>query len=113
VVVAAAYLVAAKFGLTMALTAEQITLVWPPTGLALAALLLVGADVWPGDWNPMTPAHERALLLQRLARVGRGIMLLHDTQAKTAAMLPELLRELKRRNYRIVHIAPAGAKQAP
>jgi diguanylate cyclase (GGDEF)-like protein/PAS domain S-box-containing protein len=32
----------------MAFTAEQITLVWPPTGLALAALLLLGPDVWPG-----------------------------------------------------------------
>src|SRR5256885_15343863 len=46
--IAALYFVAAKFGLTMAFTAEQVTLVWPPTGLALAALLLVGADVWPG-----------------------------------------------------------------
>jgi diguanylate cyclase (GGDEF)-like protein/PAS domain S-box-containing protein len=31
----------------MAFTAEQVTLVWPPTGLALATLLLLGADFWP------------------------------------------------------------------
>jgi peptidoglycan/xylan/chitin deacetylase (PgdA/CDA1 family) len=73
-------------------------------------IAVFSADLWPGDWNPMTPALERALLLQRLARAGGGIVLLHDTQAKTAAMLPELLRELKRRNYRIVHIVPAEAK---
>jgi diguanylate cyclase (GGDEF)-like protein/PAS domain S-box-containing protein len=47
VFVAAIYLAAAKFGFTMAFTAEQVTLVWPPTGLALAALLLLGADLWP------------------------------------------------------------------
>jgi integral membrane sensor domain MASE1 len=28
--------------------AEQVTAVWPPTGIALAALLLFGYRVWPG-----------------------------------------------------------------
>ena len=46
--IAAVYFVAAKFGFTMAFTAEQVTLVWPPTGLALAAALMFGAEVWPG-----------------------------------------------------------------
>src|SRR5262249_53310738 len=32
----------------MALVAEQVTAVWPPTGIALAALLLFGYRVWPG-----------------------------------------------------------------
>jgi peptidoglycan/xylan/chitin deacetylase (PgdA/CDA1 family) len=68
-----------------------------------------GADLWAGDWNPMTPQHERALLLQRLTKAGGGIVLLHDIQPKTAAMLPELLRELKRRDYRVVHIVPLDA----
>ncbi len=45
---AALYVAAAKFGFTMALTAEQVTLVWPPTGLSLAALVVLGADAWPG-----------------------------------------------------------------
>src|SRR5258706_16383775 len=48
VCVAAAYLAAARFGFTMALTAEQVTLVWPPTGLALAVLLVFGFQAWPG-----------------------------------------------------------------
>src|SRR3954466_6219311 len=47
IVVAAAYIVVAKLGLTMAFTAEQVTLVWPPSGLALATLLLLGAELWP------------------------------------------------------------------
>src|SRR5436189_120572 len=46
--VAAVYVTAAKFGFTMAYTAEQVTLVWPPAGLALSALLLLGTEVWPG-----------------------------------------------------------------
>src|SRR5262245_56657060 len=45
---AAVYFGAAKVGLTMATVAEQVTAVWPPTGIALAALLLCGLRFWPG-----------------------------------------------------------------
>jgi integral membrane sensor domain MASE1 len=45
---AAVYFAAAKLGLTMAFVAEQVTAVWPPTGIALAALLSLGYRVWPG-----------------------------------------------------------------
>jgi PAS domain S-box-containing protein len=45
---AAAYLVAAKFGLTLASEAEQVSVVWPPTGIAVAALLLLSRRAWPG-----------------------------------------------------------------
>jgi PAS domain S-box-containing protein len=45
---AAVYVGAAKLGLTMAFVAEQVTAVWPPTGIALAALLLFGSRAWPG-----------------------------------------------------------------
>ena len=48
VAVAAVYFGAAKLGLTMALVAEQVTAVWPPTGIALAALVLFGIRLWPG-----------------------------------------------------------------
>src|SRR2546425_11468459 len=48
--IAAIYLGAAKLGLTMAFVAEQVTAVWPPTGIALAAVLLFGYRVWPGIW---------------------------------------------------------------
>jgi PAS domain S-box-containing protein len=48
VAVAAVYVAAAKLGLSMAFVAEQVTAVWPPTGLALAAILLLGHRVWPG-----------------------------------------------------------------
>jgi PAS domain S-box-containing protein len=41
------YFLASKFGLMMAVSAQQVTLVWPPTGIALAAVLLFGYRVWP------------------------------------------------------------------
>jgi peptidoglycan/xylan/chitin deacetylase (PgdA/CDA1 family) len=67
-------------------------------------IVVFGADVWASDWLPMTPEAELQLLLGRIAHVGRGIVLLHDTKAQTANMLPALLRELKKRGYRIVHV---------
>jgi integral membrane sensor domain MASE1/anti-sigma regulatory factor (Ser/Thr protein kinase) len=48
--VAVAYVAAAKLGFSLAFTTKQVTAVWPPTGIALAALLLWGYRVWPGIW---------------------------------------------------------------
>jgi signal transduction histidine kinase len=42
------YFAAAKAGLLLATVGAQVTLVWPPTGIALAALLLGGSRLWPG-----------------------------------------------------------------
>ncbi len=42
------YLVAARAGLTIDAVAGFATLVWPPTGIALAALLIFGYRLWPG-----------------------------------------------------------------
>jgi integral membrane sensor domain MASE1 len=40
--VAAGYFAAARLGLSMAFVAEQVTVVWPPTGIAVAALVTFG-----------------------------------------------------------------------
>lgn len=47
-VVGVAYYVAAKVGLRLALVEGQVTPLWPPTGIALACLLLLGPRSWPG-----------------------------------------------------------------
>ena len=47
VALAAAYFVAGRLGLRFAVVSPNATVVWPPTGIALAALLLAGYDVWP------------------------------------------------------------------
>ena len=47
VALAAAYFVAGRLGLRFAVVSPNATVVWPPTGIALAALLLAGCDVWP------------------------------------------------------------------
>lgn len=44
---AVAYALAARFGLSLAFTTRQVTAVWPPTGIAVAAVWLWGYRVWP------------------------------------------------------------------
>jgi integral membrane sensor domain MASE1 len=46
--IAAAYFAAAKFGFLLAFATKQVTAVWPPTGIALTAYLVLGLRVWPG-----------------------------------------------------------------
>ena len=46
--VAIAYFLAAKLGLSLATVGVTVTLVWPPSGVAVAAMLLRGRRVWPG-----------------------------------------------------------------
>ena len=47
-VVALAYFLVAQLGLSLSLTADKVTFVWPPSGLALAACLLFGWRALPG-----------------------------------------------------------------
>jgi two-component system, OmpR family, sensor histidine kinase VicK len=46
--VAGAYLGMAKVGLSLAFENSSVTAVWPPTGIALAALIVWGFRIWPG-----------------------------------------------------------------
>ena len=46
--VAAAYYGSAKLGLELAFESGSVTAVWPPTGIALAAVVLWGYRIWPG-----------------------------------------------------------------
>lgn len=62
--VAAAYYVVARLGLVAAVAQPVVSSAWPPTGLALAILLLFGLRLWPGiaigafllNWTSGVPA---------------------------------------------------------
>jgi len=47
-ILAVIYFIAGKLGLTLAFVHPSSTPVWPPTGIALAAFLILGYRVWPG-----------------------------------------------------------------
>ena len=69
------------------------------------------ADFPADDWHHISSSRVYDLAIKRLEANGRGILLLHDIQARTVAALPRILRELKARGYNIVHVVPATPEQ--
>jgi peptidoglycan/xylan/chitin deacetylase (PgdA/CDA1 family) len=76
-------------------------------------IVVFGADLWASDWEPMTPKQQLKLLIDRLKLARKGIILLHDPKAQTAAMLPDFMRYLKDNHYRVVHLVPAAQDKRP
>jgi peptidoglycan-N-acetylglucosamine deacetylase len=70
-------------------------------------LQIWSADFPADDWRHISPAREYDLAINRIEAKGKGILLLHDIQARTVAALPRILNELKARGYHIVHVVPA------
>lgn len=73
---------------------------------------IFGSDLWASDWSPMSPKGELDLVMGRLEKAGKGIILFHDSRAQTAAMLPDFLKQLKARGYRLAHMVP-GEGETP
>jgi peptidoglycan-N-acetylglucosamine deacetylase len=67
---------------------------------------IFGCDLWASDWTPMSPSTQLSLMMRRLRRAGNGILLFHDMQPQTAAMLPAFLRHLREEGYSIPHLVP-------
>jgi peptidoglycan/xylan/chitin deacetylase (PgdA/CDA1 family) len=79
--------------------------------LASQGIQTWSADFLADDWRHISSSRVYDLAMKRLEEKGRGILLLHDIQARTVAALPRILHELKARGYRIVHVAPATSEQ--
>ncbi len=82
-----------------------------PTEAALASrgLMIWSADVLADDWKRISSAEIVNRALSRLEAKGRGILLLHDIHEHTVAALPDLLKELKQRGYKVVQVVAANA----
>jgi len=80
--------------------------------LAANNIGVLSVDLWAGDWIKMTPQEELKTVMRRLNRLGKGILLLHDTHQWTADMVPMLLRALKAKGYKIVHMVPGPGRTA-
>src|SRR5579871_185101 len=65
------------------------------------------ADFLADDWRHISSAKVYDLAIKRIEERGKGILLLHDIQARTAAALPKILHEMKVRGYHIVQVVAA------
>ena len=75
-------------------------------------LMTWSADVVADDWRHINASEVVRRAISRLDEKGKGILLLHDIQPATALALPELLRQLRVKGYRIVHVVPRGSEPA-
>lgn len=75
--------------------------------LASKGIQAWSADFPADDWRHISSQRVYELAIQRIEAKGKGILLLHDIQARTVAALPRILATLKERGYHIVHVVPA------
>jgi peptidoglycan/xylan/chitin deacetylase (PgdA/CDA1 family) len=79
--------------------------------LSLLDIQIWSADFPADDWRLIPASRVYDLAMKRLEAKGKGILLLHDIQARTVAALPRILQEMKARGYRIVHVVPATSQR--
>ncbi|MGA2941796.1 MAG: polysaccharide deacetylase family protein [Xanthobacteraceae bacterium] len=81
--------------------------------LADRKLAVFSTDTVEDDWHRhISPKQIISLALSRLEKRGRGILLLHDIHPWTATALPDLLKQLKDRGFRLVQVVPTPASVA-
>lgn len=79
--------------------------------LASQGIQTWSADFPADDWRHISSRKVHDLALSRIEAKGKGVLLLHDIQARTVAALPLILSDLKARGFRIVHVVPASPQR--
>jgi peptidoglycan-N-acetylglucosamine deacetylase len=68
-------------------------------------------DIDSFDWRSRNAQSVVQRVMSTLEQHGRGIILLHDIFPSTATAVPALLKALKAKDYKVVHLRPATAVQ--
>ena len=76
------------------------------TYLGTRNIAIFSTDIDTFDFKLRKPDDVVKSAMTKLAKNGKGIVLMHDFQHNTAVALPELLRQLKAGGYKIVHMVP-------
>jgi peptidoglycan/xylan/chitin deacetylase (PgdA/CDA1 family) len=69
-------------------------------------IAVFSTDIDSFDFKFRTADSVIKSVMEKLARKGKGILLLHDYQKHTAAASMELLNQLKAKGYKVVHMRP-------
>jgi peptidoglycan/xylan/chitin deacetylase (PgdA/CDA1 family) len=76
------------------------------TYLGTRNIAIFSADIDTFDFKLRKPEDVVKSAMTKLAKNGKGIILMHDFQHATAEAMPELIRQLKAGGYKIVHMVP-------
>lgn len=72
--------------------------------LAGRNLAIFSTDIDSRDYVPQKPDHLIKYVLGKLEAKRKGIVLMHDINKMTASAVPDLLKELKAKGFKIVHL---------
>jgi peptidoglycan/xylan/chitin deacetylase (PgdA/CDA1 family) len=79
------------------------------TYLGTRNVAMFSCDIDSHDYkHDSTPEKVVSTVMSELAKQGKGIILMHDFQKRTAEALPTLLKQLKAGGYKIVQIKAKG-----
>ena len=67
-------------------------------------IAIFSTDIDSFDFKVQAPENIVKTVLSKLEKQGKGIVLMHDMQPSAAKALPMLLKELKAKGYKIVHM---------
>lgn len=67
-------------------------------------IAIFSTDIDSFDFKVQAPENIVKTVIGKLEKRGKGIVLMHDIQPSTAKALPLLLKELKAKGYKIVHM---------
>ncbi len=76
------------------------------TYLGTRNIATFSTDIDTFDFKIHKPEDVVKSLMTKLAKAGKGIVLMHDFQKGTAEAMPEILKQLKAGGYKIVHMVP-------
>ena len=80
--------------------------------LAERNIAVFGIDVDSSDYRTRKADQITDNVLKGLIKTGGGIILFHDIHAVTAKALPNVLDELKRHGFQVVHLVPKSPVEA-
>jgi peptidoglycan/xylan/chitin deacetylase (PgdA/CDA1 family) len=70
------------------------------------AIFSTDVDSW--DFRIKKPEELTKSLMGKIHKAGKGIILMHDFQKVTSIALPQILAELQKDGFKVVHMVPKG-----
>jgi peptidoglycan/xylan/chitin deacetylase (PgdA/CDA1 family) len=70
------------------------------------AIFSTDVDSW--DFKIKKPEELTRSLIAKVQKAGRGIILMHDFQKVTSIALPQILDQLHKNGFKVVHMVPKG-----
>jgi peptidoglycan/xylan/chitin deacetylase (PgdA/CDA1 family) len=68
-------------------------------------------DIDSFDFKIKKPEELTRTLIAKIIKNGKGIILMHDFQKGTSIALPQILGELQKNGFKVVHMVPKGTLQ--